>query len=60
MDFNNIDESTFRRLVNDEIADIRGRLANLDKRLCEAEEKPQEILQAIERIWNADPEKETG
>ena len=41
-----------------EIWEIRAKIADLDKRLCEAEQKPQEILETLEAIWKSDPEKE--
>ena len=38
--------------INREILKIRGELADLHKQLDEAERRPEEILQAIELIWN--------
>jgi len=39
-----------------ELQEIRAQIADLSKRLDEAERKPAEILEEIERIWKMDPE----
>ncbi len=35
---------------------MRSRVAEIDKRLAEVEEKPQEIIEELRRLWNSDPE----
>ncbi len=44
------------QLLNRELTDIRLKIADLDKRLSVAEQRPTEILAEIERIWLSDPE----
>jgi DNA gyrase/topoisomerase IV subunit A len=42
--------------ISRELERIQSRLGDIERRLTEAEEKPEEILQSIERIWESDPE----
>ena len=51
-----ISESAFQALVRYELRVINSRLADLERRMVDTEERPKEILQAIEAIWKSDPE----
>jgi hypothetical protein len=48
-------ELDIQRIAND-IVELRAEVADLHRRLDVVEEKPQEILEEITRIWEADPE----
>jgi hypothetical protein len=39
-----------------ELLMLRSKIADLDARLTEAERRPEEILQEIDRLWHSDPE----
>jgi hypothetical protein len=45
-----------KEYVDSQIERLASRVIGLDIRLAEAEERPREILEEIERIWRADPE----
>ena len=44
------------RYVCHELVELRAKVFELEPRLTEAEEKPKEIIQEIERIWQGDSE----
>jgi hypothetical protein len=50
------EKTEIMEFVNGEIFQIHKRLDALDRRLKEAEERPQEILNEIQNIWLGDKE----
>jgi hypothetical protein len=51
-----VGEQKTLQFIRRELFHIRKKLAEHDRRLDVAEERPQEILQELHRIWLTDPE----
>jgi prefoldin subunit 5 len=51
-----MDDSKNIAYIVRELADLRETVANLNRRIDEAERRPEEILQEIQQLWQGDPD----